>query len=122
MDTTEPDLPSPRFDGGNLLPFTEEEVDRIVRVLAEHYAPRRFALCQIDRDPVGQARDVRVIAWGMRVGSENDEDEDGDERVVVSRCANDEGRTISGSFSSAERARFVFGRGIDLRVGWADPA
>lgn len=124
MDAEEPDLPSPRFDDeGKLLPYTEDEVDRLVPLLAEHYAPRRFALCEVCRDEAGQARDIRVIAWGMRVGGgdSGSDDDAGDERVVVSGYPDDDGRTISGSFTSADTARWVLAGGTDLRVGWADP-
>ncbi|MGQ0839875.1 hypothetical protein [Actinokineospora sp.] len=111
----EMDWPEPRMGpSGEVLPFTESEVDRMIPMLAEHFAPRRVALCGVVRDDHGHALDVQVIGWGLQMG-------DDDERIEVVCYRNDNGNPVHGSFKSAERAVRVLSAGQDVRMAWADP-
>ena len=109
---TEPDI---RYDNeGNQLPFSEVEIDQLVPVLAHHYAPRRFALCKIERDSDGQPFDVHMIAWGIQTGLSDDP-------VQVFGYPDATGQSMRGSFASAERAARLLGNRSDIRIAWVDP-
>ena len=61
---------------GHLIPFPEDQVDRLVASLALHRPPRLFTLCGVRRDEAGAARDVAVLGWGIAMGDEEDDEED----------------------------------------------
>jgi hypothetical protein len=106
---------------GNLVPFEEHQIDRIVASLAMVRPPRLFTLCGVRRDECGRARDVAVIGWGMALGDdpEDDESPDSNETALcyLPSCHSDEKPTL-GLFTSAERACRLFGRHGDVRVFW----
>jgi hypothetical protein len=106
--------PEVRFDNeGNQLPFSESEVNQLVPLVAHHYAPRRFALCEVERDSDGQPFDVHVIAWGIQTGLSDDS-------VQVFGYTDANGQSMRGSFASAERAvQLLRGQG-DVRLAWVD--
>lgn len=107
------ELPRIRFDGqGRQLPFTEQEVDALIPLVTQHYAPRRFALCGIVRDDDGKPLDVQIVAWGM--------DDDGSVSVVG--LPDEHGHTMRGTFESAESAASLLGTRGDLRLAWVDSA
>lgn len=109
------EFPAVRFDGdGEQLPFSESDIDRLVPLVTEHYAPRRFALCQVDRDDEGRPFDVCVIAWGLQVGL-------ADDSVEVFGYPDASGQGMRGSFQSADSALRVLRGHDDVRIAWADP-
>jgi hypothetical protein len=114
MDVTATHFPEIPFDDdGERLPFSEPDIDRLVPLMTEHYAPRRFALCQVDRDDEGRPFDVCVIAWGLQPGH--------DDSVVVFGYPDESGRGMHGSFQSADDALRILRGRDDIRLAWADP-
>ncbi|MFC5287501.1 hypothetical protein ACFPM7_10605 [Actinokineospora guangxiensis] len=115
MNVTADDFPAVPFnEDGERLPFSEPEIDRLVPLMTEHYAPRRFALCQIDRDDEGRPFDVCVIAWGLQVGQDDDS-------VVVFGYPDGSDRAMHGTFQSADNALRILRGRDDVRLAWADP-
>lgn len=106
--------PAVRFgEDGTVQPFTEPEIDTMVPLMAQHFAPRRFALCGVVRDHDGSPVDLQVIAWGMQTGLEDDS-------VTVFGVPDESGHTVRGSFGSAELAARVLGGPDDVRLSWVD--
>jgi hypothetical protein len=105
------EFPLMRFDDrGERLPFTEQEIDALVPLMTRHYAPRRFALCEVVRDDDGKPFDVAIVAWGIEMGEE----------VSVVGYPDEHGRRLRGTFSSAESAVGLLSVANDLRLAWAD--
>ncbi|MFC5287459.1 hypothetical protein ACFPM7_10395 [Actinokineospora guangxiensis] len=106
-------IPQVRFDErGKQLPFTEQEVDTLIPLVTEHYAPRRFALCQVVRDDEGHAFDVSIVAWGI----------ESDDSASVVGYSDAYGQRMRGTFQSAEDAVSLLAAGGDLRLAWVDAA
>jgi hypothetical protein len=106
-------IPRVRFDEqGKQLPFTEQEVDTLIPLITEHYAPRRFALCQVVRDDEGHAVDVSIVAWGI----------ESDDSVSVVGHSDAHGQRMRGTFQSAEDAACLLAAGGDVRLAWVDAA
>lgn len=105
--------PEVRFDDqGKQLPFTEQEIETLIPMLTQQYAPRRFALCGVVRDGEGKPFDVEIVAWGL----------DDDESVSVVGYPDASGKRMRGTFKSAESAVSLLGAGGDLRLAWVDSA
>lgn len=107
---------------GRLVPFAEDQVERLVASLALYRPPRLFTLCGVRRDEDGAARDVSVLGWGIAMGDDDDEaDEDTHTTLcyLAPRSADQSPRF--GLFASAEGARAMYARrGGDVRVFWHD--
>lgn len=115
VDTTETaDWPAVRFDDdGRQAAFTDDEIDRLVPLVAHHLAPRRFALCAIERDERGRPYDVSVLGWGLQLGLTDDS-------VSVLGYPDHSGQRVRGEFHSAEAAVRVLGGRDDVRLVWVD--
>jgi alkanesulfonate monooxygenase SsuD/methylene tetrahydromethanopterin reductase-like flavin-dependent oxidoreductase (luciferase family) len=105
-------------ESGNLVPFAEEQIDRLVASLALHRPPRRFTLCGVRRDDEGAARDVAVLGWGLELDSDDEPGSDNALCYLPPLTAHHTPRFAM--FSSAERARAMFARQGDVRLFWHD--
>ena len=114
-------------EDGNVVPFEEHEIDRIVASLAMDQPPRLFTLCGVRRDECGRAWDAAVIGWGMALGGDEPDDNEHNEHngqgasenaLCYLPAVHREDKPTLGLFTSAERACQLFGRHGDVRVFW----
>ncbi|KWX02504.1 hypothetical protein LI90_3547 [Carbonactinospora thermoautotrophica] len=86
------------------LPATEEEYLAELRDISVSCAPRRFTLCEIDRE----LQDGWVFGWGLAF----------EDNAVLFRPGD---HHVTGVFQSAESALRLFSSSRNLHLVWIDP-
>ncbi|PPK69050.1 hypothetical protein V5P93_001426 [Actinokineospora auranticolor] len=96
-------------------PIPEDELTRQIAEVTAHFAPRRFAVYQVQRDTEGQATDFVVLGWGMEIA-----DGAGDDYVELFGMPDAQGVRTRGQFRTAESASHVLGGNRQVEFRWID--